>query len=189
MSELRGRRVVLRHWRDEDVEPWVEMNADPRVMEHFPSVQTRQESEESAARLREQVDRQGWGLWALEVPGVHDFAGFVGLAVPTFEAPFQPAIEVGWRLPVVAWGQGYASEGARLALDYAFDSLGWEEVVSFTASGNRRPRAVMERLGMHHDEHDDFDHPRLPGSHLQRHVLYRMRAGERTWRPSTGGAA
>lgn len=186
MTELRGRRVVLRHWRDEDIEPWVEMNADPRVMEHFPSVLTRQEAIETAGRLAAHVEREGWGLWALEVPGVHAFAGFVGLAVPTFDAPFLPAIEVGWRQLVAAWGQGYASEGARLALDHAFDSLGWDEVVSFTAVANLRSRAVMERLGMHHRDEDDFDHPRLPGSHLQRHVLYRLREGERTWLP-TGG--
>lgn len=88
---------------------------------------------------------------------------------------------MGWRLPVAAWGHGYASEGARLALDHAFDSLGWAEVVSFTALGNQRSRAVMERLGMHHDERDDFDHPRLSGSHLQRHVLYRLGSAERAW--------
>ena len=187
VTELRGERVILRHWRDDDIDPWVEMNADPRVMEHFPSVQTREESEATAARMRAQVDREGWGLWALEVPGVHAFAGFVGLAVPRFEAAFLPGIEVGWRLPVAAWGRGYASEGARLALDHAFDALGWPEVLSFTAVGNRRSRAVMERLGMRHDEKDDFDHPNLPGSHLQRHVLYRLRAGERAWRTGAAG--
>ena len=181
MTELRGDRVLLRHWRDADMAPWVDMNADPRVMEHFPSVLSRDEAEESAGRLRAHVDREGWGLWALEVPGLHDFAGFVGLSVPVFDAPFLPAIEVGWRLPVAAWGHGYASEGARLALDHAFDSLGWAEVVSFTALGNRRSRAVMERLGMHHDERDDFDHPGLRGSPLQRHVLYRLGSAERAW--------
>ena len=189
MTELRGERVLLRPWRDEDIEPWAEMNADPRVMEHFPSVLSREEAEESAARIRSHVDEEGWGLWALEVPGVHDFAGFVGLAVPTFDAPFQPGVEVGWRLPVAAWGRGYASEGARLALDRAFDSLGWAEVLSFTAVGNARSRAVMERLGMHHDERDDFDHPRLAGSPLERHVLYRLRAGERAWRKSSAGGS
>lgn len=186
MSELRGERVLLRHWRDSDIEPWVEMNADPKVMEHFPSALTTVEAEETAVRLRAHVDREGWGLWALEVPGLHDFAGFVGLAAPTFEAPFLPGIEVGWRLPVAAWGRGYASEAARLALDHAFDALGWDEVLSFTAVGNWRSRAVMERLGMHHRSEDDFDHPRLAGSHLQRHVLYRLRGGERAWRPPAG---
>lgn len=184
MTELRGTRVVLRQWRDDDIEPWVAMNADARVMEHFPSTLNREEAEEAALRIRRHLEAEGWGLWALEVPGAHVFAGFVGLALPTFDAPFLPAVEVGWRLPVEAWGHGYASEGAGLALDHAFDSLGWDEVVSFTAVGNRRSRAVMERLGMHHREEDDFDHPRLAGSPLQRHVLYRLRAGERTWRPA-----
>jgi RimJ/RimL family protein N-acetyltransferase len=183
VTELAGERVRLRHWRDEDTEPWVAMNADPRVMEHFPSTLLREEAEDSARRFGENLERQGWGLWALEIPGVVDFAGFVGLAQPTFEAPFLPAVEIGWRLAAQAWGHGYASEGARLALDHAYDVLEWDEVVSFTAAGNLRSRAVMERLGMHRRAEDDFDHPRLAGSHLQRHVLYRLRSGERPWTP------
>jgi RimJ/RimL family protein N-acetyltransferase len=98
-----------------------------------------------------------------------------GLNVPRIDAPFMPAVEVGWRLAPRYWGQGYATEGARAALDYAFGSLGLDEVVAFTAEGNVRSRRVMERLGMHHDTADDFDHPRLPeDSPLRRHVLYRV---------------
>ena len=91
-----------------------------------------------------------------------------------------PAVEVGWRLAGPAWGRGYATEAARAALEFGFDRAGLEEIVSFTSAGNRRSRAVMERIGMSHDPDDDFDHPGIePGHPLRRHVLYRVRAPRR----------
>jgi RimJ/RimL family protein N-acetyltransferase len=102
------------------------------------------------------------------------FVGFVGLSEPDFDALFTPAVEVGWRLGREHWGHGYATEGARAAIAFAFDELGLREIVSFTAASNDRSRRVMERLGMTHDAADDFDHPSLaPGHPLRRHVLYR----------------
>lgn len=175
--------MLLRNWRDSDLEPWAEMNADPEVMEYFPAVLTRAEAEAMAERIRSHLDERGWGLWALEVPGEFDFVGFVGLAEATFEADFTPALEVGWRLARPAWGHGYASEAARLALGFAFEELGRDEVVSFTAQGNLRSRAVMERIGLSRDPADDFDHPRVErDSPLCRHVLYRMS------RPASGAS-
>jgi len=159
------------------------MNADPEVMEYFPAVLTRTEAEAMAEHIRSHLDEHGWGLWALEVPGEFDFAGFVGLAEATFEADFTPALEVGWRLARPAWGHGYASEAARLALGFAFEELDRAEVVSFTAQGNLRSRAVMERIGLSRDPADDFDHPRVErGSPLRRHVLYRIS------RPASGAS-
>jgi RimJ/RimL family protein N-acetyltransferase len=172
---LRTDRVLLRGWRDGDLEPFARLNADPRVMEHFPSILTRQESDATAARIRAHFDRHGFGLWALEVAGVADFGGFVGLSIPSFAAPFTPCVEIGWRLAPDLWGRGYATEGAALALDFAFERLGLAEVVSFAVAANVRSRRVMERLGMHHADEDDFDHPFLPrGDPLCRHVLYRL---------------
>jgi len=183
VTELRGGRVLLRDWRDSDLDPWAEMNADPEVMEYFPARLDRAEADAMAERIRTHLDEHRWGLWALEVPGEIDFAGFVGLAEATFEAHFTPAVEVGWRLARPAWGHGYASEAARLALGFAFDELGCDEVVSFTAQGNLRSRAVMERIDLSRDPADDFDHPRVePGSPLRRHVLYR------TPRPAQGAS-
>ena len=183
---MRSDRVLLRNWRDSDLEPWVEMNADPEVMEYFPAVLERVEAEAMAERIRSHLDEHGWGLWALEVPGEVEFAGFVGLAEATFEAHFTPAVEVGWRLARPAWGHGHASEAAKLAVGYAWDQLGCDEVVSFTAQGNLRSRAVMERIGLTRDPADDFDHPRLEGdSPLRRHVLYRLsRPAQGASRPS-----
>ena len=167
-------RLVLRRWRDEDREPFAALNADPVVREHFPSTQTRDESDASVDHFERHFDAHGFGLWAVEVKDGAPFIGFGGLSVVPFDAHFTPAVEIGWRLAREHWGRGYASEGARAALAYAFGDLALGEVVSFTAVANRRSRAVMERIGMTHDPADDFDHPRLAAdSPILRHVLYR----------------
>ncbi len=179
LMEARTGRLWLRPWRDEDVEPFAALNADPRVMEHFPSVSTREQTEAQVARIRAHFAQHGWGFWAVEVPGVAPFVGFVGLNTVPFTAPFTPAVEVGWRIAQAHWGQGYATEGARAALDVAFLRLGLPEVVSFTVPANVRSRRVMEKLGMHRDPSEDFEHPRVPEGHpLRRHVLYRLRRSE-----------
>jgi RimJ/RimL family protein N-acetyltransferase len=165
----------LRKWSPGDRAPFAELNADPRVMRHFPALLSREESDELAERIEAGFARRGFGLWAVEIPGVTSFAGFIGLSVPGFEAPFTPCVEIGWRLAARHWGQGYAPEGARAALAFAFGVLKLEEVVSFTVPANRPSRRVMEKIGMAHDPADDFDHPSFPDGHpLRRHVLYRM---------------
>ena len=176
MTELCTPRLLLRHWRDEDREPWAAMSADPAVMEHFPAPLSPEESSAWIDRVGADLERRGWGLWALEELATGRFLGFTGLNVPRFDAHFTPAVEIGWRLRRDAWGHGYASEAARGALAVAFEDLGLEELVSFTAVPNVRSQAVMRRIGMTHDPADDFDHPLLPeDSPLRRHVLYRLR--------------
>jgi RimJ/RimL family protein N-acetyltransferase len=166
-------RLLLRPWRESDLEPFAALNADARVMEHFPSMPTRAESDAMARRIMEKIDAQGWGLWAVEVVGGEPFIGFTGLAVPSFESFFTPCTEIGWRLAHGAWGKGYATEAARAALAHGFGELGLAEIVSFTAVTNKRSAAVMERLGMRRDA--EFDHPRIAeGSPVRRHVLYRL---------------
>jgi RimJ/RimL family protein N-acetyltransferase len=179
VREIETERLRLRRWRDEDAGPWAALNADPEVMAHFPAPLSRLESDQAMAQMRRDIDERGFGAWVLEVPGVAPFAGMVGLNAPTFEAAFTPCVEVAYRLAREHWGQGYATEAARAALDFGFDDLELTEIVAFTVAANRRSRAVMERLGMRRAEVDDFDHPRLPEGHpLRRHVLYRLsRAG------------
>lgn len=173
---LRTDRLVLRGWREPDREPYAAMNADPRVMEHFPGTMTRAESDAHVDAIAEHFATRGYGLWAVEVPGEAEFIGFVGLSVPRFQAHFTPAVEVGWRLAAEWWGRGYATEAAREAVRFGFEDAGLDEIVSFTAPMNERSRAVMRRLGMTRDPADDFDHPALPAGHrLRRHVLYRLR--------------
>ena len=169
-------RLLLRPWRDADLAPFAAMNADPVVMEFFPRPLDRAESDAAVARIRDHFAARGFGLWAVEVPDVADFIGFVGLAVPRFEAHFTPCVEIGWRLAREHWGRGYATEAARAALGFGFEELALDEIVSFTAPANVRSRAVMERIGMTRSPEDDFDHPTLPEGHpLRRHVLYRAR--------------
>jgi RimJ/RimL family protein N-acetyltransferase len=175
--ELVTDRLLLRRWRDEDRAPFAALNADPRVVEHLPGPLSRAESDERAARIEAHFAEHGFGLWAVEVIDAVPFAGFVGLSVPRFEAPFMPCVEIGWRLAAECWGQGYATEGARAALQFGFEDLRLDEIVSFTVPENVRSRRVMEKLGLTHDPADDFDHPLLPEGHrLRRHVLYRIRA-------------
>ena len=176
---LRTERLMLRGWRDGDLKPFAALNADPTVMRFMPGCLTRAESDALAGRVREHFDRHGFGWWAVEVPGVAPFIGFVGISVPRFEARFMPCVEVGWRLARAHWGRGYATEAARAAIAFGFDEAGLDEIVSFTAVINRRSQAVMRRLGMTRNPAEDFDHPALPNDHpLCRHVLYRIkRAG------------
>lgn len=170
---LRGARVLLRQWEERDSAPFAGLNADPVAMQFFPSTLTREESDAMVGRLRAAIEENGWGFWCLEIDG--HCAGFTGLNVPTFDAPFMPTIEIGWRMLPRHWGHGYATEAARLALDHGFGVLNADEIVAFTASGNARSRAVMERLGMRRDIAGDFDHPRVTVGHpLRRHVLYRI---------------
>jgi len=129
--------------------------------------------------IQRHFGERGFGLWAIEIPGVASFVGFAGLAVPGFSAHFTPCVEVGWRLAVEHWGRGYATEAAQLALAYGFGTLALSEIVSFTSAMNHRSRGVMERLGMHRDPADDFDYPTLPAGHpLRPHVLYRLERAE-----------
>ncbi len=145
-------------------------------MEHFPGPMSRTESDRFADLIEEEFEREGFGLWAVEVPGVTEFAGFAGLHRVSFEAPFVPAVEAGWRLARPYWGRGYATEAAREALRRGFEDHGLDEIVAFTIPANERSQRVMQRLGMTHDPRDDFDHPRFPPGHrLSRHVLYRAR--------------
>lgn len=176
---LRTKRLVLRAWHEEDFKHFAQMNSDPRVMEYFPATLSLQESDDLAKRLSAQLQKQGWGLWAVSIPGLSDFIGFIGLSEPSFNAHFTPAVEIGWRLAYDFWGKGYATEGALEALKYGFETLNLNQIVSFTAAQNHRSIEVMKRIGLHHDLADDFDHPNLVEGHLlRRHVLYRLNRHE-----------
>lgn len=179
--ELRTDRLLLRRWLPGDLAPFAELNADPQVTEYLPSPLSREQSDAFAERAEAHLAQHGFGLWAVEVPGVVPFAGFVGLWTLRYEAPFRPSIEIGWRLGVEHWGKGYATEGARAVLAHGFDVLRLDEIVSVTTPQNIRSRRVMVNIGMTYNPADDFDHPLLPDGHpLRRHVLYRIRRpGER----------
>jgi RimJ/RimL family protein N-acetyltransferase len=173
-TTLRGERVTLRPWVDADLAPFAALNDDPEVMLHMSKHLTREESDALAGRIGSHIAEHGFGLWALDVPGL-GFAGFVGLAKVPFELAL-PGIgpgphEIGWRLARAAWGHGYATEAATLALRHGFEVAGLSQIVSFTALDNVASQAVMKRIGL--TRRSEFDHPRLPPGHrLHRHVLY-----------------
>ena len=166
-------RLLLRNWRAADLKPFARLNADPAVMEFFPKALSEEESNAMAARIKDRIDREGWGLWAVERKDTGEFIGFTGLSVPVADLPFMPCVEIGWRLAREHWGNGFATEAARAVLRFAFDELRLAEVVSFTAATNLRSQAVMKRIGMSNTGLD-FDHPNVPpGSSLRRHVLFK----------------
>lgn len=149
------------------------MNAHPEVMEFFPSLWSREESDAAFERIRSYFLDRGWGLWAMEEKSSGKFMGFTGLNIPNFEAPFLPAVEIGWRLLPEFWNKGFATEAANKSLWFGFEILKLKEIVSFTAVGNVRSQRVMEKIGMVRKPEWDFLHPKVPdGSVLKPHVVY-----------------
>jgi RimJ/RimL family protein N-acetyltransferase len=174
---LRTERLVLRPWRPSDRAPFAALGADPRVMKYLGPLLTRAQSDALADRIAAHFDAHGFGLWALVVPGVAEFAGCVGLAHARFPAPFNPSVEVAWRLAPAHQGRGYASEAASASLRFGFERLGLTEILAFTAATNLASQRVMARIGMERDRAGDFAHPALPQSDaLAPHVLFRARA-------------
>jgi RimJ/RimL family protein N-acetyltransferase len=177
---LRTGRLILRDWRDDDIDPMTAMSQDPEVMEFYPRLLSRDDVGALIGRIRAAIARDGFGFWAVERADAGDFIGFCGISRVTFEAPFTPAVEIGWRLARRAWGNGYATEAAAAARDHGW-SIGLTSIVAFLVPTNRRSAAVAERIGMVRDVKSDFDHPNITpgtvsvGGHSnQRHALYRL---------------
>ncbi len=167
-------RLILRRWRASDREPFAAMNADPDVMEFFPAPLDRAASDASIDAWMTAFDERCWSNWAVETKDAGEFIGFVGLSIPKRVLPFSPCVEVGWRLARSHWGRGYAAEAAEEALRTGFETIGLDEIVSFTTLTNGRSRAVMERIGLT-NAHQDFEHPGVPEGHpLRPHCLYRL---------------
>ena len=171
--EFETERLRVRQWRDLDRKPFAAMTADHRVMEFFPAVLTRAQSDGFIDFVSGVIADRGWSFWALEKKATGEFLGFTGLHIPRPDLPFAPCVEIGWRLAYAHWGKGYATEAAKGVLDIGFNRLGLAEIVSFAVIGNRNSRAVMERLKMKYS--GNFEHPGLPeGSPLRAHCLYRI---------------
>ncbi len=178
----------MRRWREDDRAPFAALNADPEVTRFLGATLSCAQSDALIDRIEAGFAPEGFGLWALELADGGELLGFTGLQAVPEQMPFAPAVEVGWRLARRAWGHGYATEAARVAIAYGFGAAGLDEIVSFTTAANRRSRAVMERLGMTRDPTEDFEHPQLAASSPVRpHVLYRLTASR--WRAAPPGAA
>jgi RimJ/RimL family protein N-acetyltransferase len=175
MITLKTKRLILRTWKKQDLDPMSAINQDPLVCEFLPKIGDRAATKALIQLFINHYEKYGFTAHAVELRSNSKFIGFVGLLIPSFEAHFTPAVEIAWRLDSKYWGKGYATEAAKSVVDFAFTTLKLEEVVSFTVENNIRSRRVMEKIGMRHNPHDDFDHPKLPKSNpLCRHVLYRL---------------
>lgn len=172
--EIETPRLILRQWKKEDRPLFAKINADPDVMKFYPCILEKKESDEFAQKLESLITKRGWGLWAVEEKDEKKFIGFVGLHKPTYDLPIKSCVEIGWRLAKECWGNGFATEAAKAALDIAFGKLNLPEVYSFTSITNKKSEAVMERLGMV-NANKNFNHPMLPeNSPLSEHYLYKI---------------
>ena len=187
MSTIETDRLILRNWREGDRQAFFEMNADRQVMRFFERTRSRAEADAVLDRFVREIDRNGYGFWAVELREIGQAIGFTGLRDIDFGAPITPAVEIGWRLLTSHWGNGYATEAARASLAYGFEHLALVEIVSFAVPENRPSLRVMERIGMRREPKYDFDHPDIsPGSPLARHAFYRLTAAD--WRQRESGA-
>lgn len=170
---LETERLILRQWKESDYLPFIKMGLDPKVMEYFPNLLSKDESLEFINKVKEIIDKNKWGFWAIELKQSGEFIGFIGLHNQPEQFYFSPCVEIGWRLAKEYWGKGYATEGAKAALEYAFNHLNLNKVVSFTADINIPSESVMKKVGM--TKVCEFNHPKLTSGHrLQKHVLYEI---------------
>ena len=174
MAEISTERLIMRGWREPDLVPWAAMNADPEVRRYLGPLLTFEQASAWVLNFQDELDRYGFGFWALEVRASGEFIGFTGLRTLDEEMPFT-GVELGWRLARPAWGHGYATEAGLAALAYGFDTRGLPEIVAVTMARNLRSRAVMQRIGMTTDPAEDFDDPDVDEGPLRRHVVYRKR--------------
>lgn len=171
---METQRLKLRQWIASDRKPFSKLNADQQVMEYFPDVLSDTESNAMVDRIESLINIKGWGLWAVELKASGAFIGFVGLHSPIAKLPFNPCVEIGWRLSKEHWGNGYATEGAQAALNYGFEHLKLDEIVSFTSVANRPSQAVMRKINMT-NTNQNFMHPSIPkGDVLEEHVLFKI---------------
>jgi len=172
-------RLVLRTFEERDIDAMALIDQDPKVREFLLGTADREKTAAGVRKIIRHYDDHGFSLYAVELKSTHEMIGWCGLMIPSFEAHFTPAVEIGWRLSSNQWHHGYATEAATAVLKYAFENLKLKEVVSFTAAGNIKSRRVMEKIGLEHNPDDDFDHPKIEKSHpLCRHVLYRISKDE-----------
>ena len=168
-------RLILRKWRDEDVEPFYQINQDKKVVEFLAGKMTQNEVENFIKEANKHIDEHGFGIWAVELKEAKELIGFVGLKRRTFAAHFTPCVEIAWRLGSKHWNKGYATEAAREVLRLGFEKFGLKEIVSFTVPQNLRSQKVMQKIGLKRDFNGDFNHSKLPLDHpLSLHVLYRL---------------
>jgi ribosomal-protein-alanine N-acetyltransferase len=172
--KLHSERVLLRHWRESDLRPWISLNLDPDNLKFFPRVYTKEESEASFKRMSERLENDSFGLWAAEEKASGEFMGFVGLANQDLPGiSFMPCVEIGWRLDKKYWGKGYATEAAKVVLGYGLIEQSLPTIYSYTAISNLPSINVMTKIGLHLRSELAFEHPKIEiGNPMRSHVVY-----------------
>lgn len=176
MAEFRleTERLILRDWREEDVDDFHKLGEDERVMQFLGGVFTRKRTAALIADLQNRAARWGCTFWAVERQDDRRVIGFTGCVRGTIPQ-IAGDLEIGWRLASDCWGHGYATEAAQASVEWARRNCPDRMLVAITSVGNRASRALMERLGMAYNPARDFDHPKVPeGDPLRPHVLYEM---------------
>ena len=177
MKPMRTERLTLRNWEDRDRGLFHRINSDDRVMEFFPFRRDRKQADAFLDVIRSEIADAGYGFCAVEIAATGECIGFTGIVEAEISPPFpKDMVEIGWRLAPEFWGKGYVTEAAAAWLDFGFETLTLDEIVSFAVASNTRSTAVMQRLGMRRDPASDFDHPKVPPTHphLMRHSFYRL---------------
>ena len=156
---FKSERLGFRAWRKEDVEEFAKLNSDREVMEHFPEILSKKEVEEFIEKLQSHFATNGYTYYATEILATKEFIGMIGLAFQEYKTNFTPATDIGWRLKRNAWGKGYATEGAKRCLEYAFKELGIKSIISVCTIKNNKSESVMKKIGM--TKIGEFNHPKL----------------------------
>jgi len=142
--ELETQRLKLRFWQEEDIDDYAEICADPEVMRFLGGKTfTRLEAWRHMAFLIGHWQLRGFSHWAVEEKSSQRLIGRIGFLHPQG----WPDFEIGWTLGRQSWGKGYATEAATTALDYAFNELNKEQVISLIDPNNTASIKVAERLG------------------------------------------
>ena len=171
---FKSKRLGFRNWLDADLEPMAALNADSDVMEYFPSTQSKEKTRDFILRMQKLFSRKGHCYFAVEELEKNQFIGFIGLGEQTFEASFTPCVDIGWRLAKRFWGNGYATEGAKRCLEFAFEDLGLSEINSIASISNVKSTNVMKKIGM--KKVLEFEHPILKDyPELIKCVLYQKK--------------
>lgn len=156
---FKSERLGFRNWMESDLKELEIMNSDAKVMEYFPKTLTIKENEELFEKLKRHYKKHNYTYFATEILASNQFIRFIGLAYQEYEAEFTPAIDIGWRLKETAWGKGYATEGAKKCLEFAFNELNLEQIIATCTCKNYKSENVMKKIGM--KKIGDFKHPKL----------------------------
>ena len=168
-----SKRLGFRNWQEKDKLPFSKMNADNEVMKYFPNTLTKKENDALVDRLHKHFIENGYTFFAVDELETNKFIGFIGIVNTPFKAHFTPCVEIGWRLQQKSWNKGFATEGAKRCLQYAFETLNFNKIYSFTALNNSNSENVMLKIGM--KKQGTFEHPLLADGHwLKTELLYKI---------------